>query len=298
MPVKNSTIRRLCITLNNYTEDEVILFKRRFTELGKYGIIGREHNVGNEPGGIAEGTPHLQAYINLSKPTKFNTLRLAFPRAHIEQANGSEDENIAYCSKEDEQPWTFGVPGGQGRRTDLEDAANIIRDGGSMRDVAIAQPSAFIRYHRGLRAYQEMVLPATPRDFKTRVSVLCGPTRTGKSTAAAVLANIGGNGIYYKMRGEWWDGYSQQDSVIIDDFYGWLKWDELLKICDRYPYRVPIKGGFEVFNSKHIVITSNITIDQWYKFINYHPEPLYARLNKYMWCEADTWYNVQVRINF
>lgn len=43
--------------------------------------------------------------------------------------------------------------------------------------------------------------------------------------------------IYYKPRGELWDGYHQQPSVIIDDFYGWLKYDELLKISDRYLLR-------------------------------------------------------------
>ena len=56
----------------------------------------------------------------------------------------------------------------------------------------------------------------------------------------------------------------------MDDFYGWVKYDEMLKICDRYPYRVPIKGGFRQFTSECIIITSNSEPDQWYKFDAYN----------------------------
>ena len=54
--------------------------------------------------------------------------------------------------------------------------------------------------------------------------------------------------VYYETRGDWWDGMtSSTKSVIIDNFYGWLKYDELLKITDRYPYKVLFKGGFNNF---------------------------------------------------
>ena len=53
---------------------------------------------------------------------------------------------------------------------------------------------------------------------------------------------------------------------MIDDFYGWIKYDELLKICDRYPYKVQVKGGFEEFKAKYIWITSNCDTDQLYHF--------------------------------
>ena len=69
-------------------------------------------------------------------------------------------------------------------------------------------------------------------------------------------AKATGGRIYYKPRGDWWDGYKQHECVIIDDFYGWIKYDDLLKICDRYPYQVPVKGSFEQFTSKYIWITS------------------------------------------
>lgn len=107
-----------------------------------------------------------------------------------------------------------------------------------------------------------------------KVIVYIGETGAGKSRTAAEVASDGTT--YYKPRGEWWDGYQQQNTVIIDDFYGWIKYDEILKICDRYPYQVPIKGGYEQFTSKRIIITSNEPIENWYKGDWYKEEQLKA----------------------
>jgi len=98
---------------------------------------------------------------------------------------------------------------------------------------------------------------------------------------------MAGDDVYYKTRGDWWDGYKQHKAVIIDDFYGWLKYDELLKITDRYPYQVPIKGGFENFTSEHIYITSNIDVDRWYKFKEYDSAALKRRMTQYFYCSMD-----------
>ena len=53
--------------------------------------------------------------------------------------------------------------------------------------------------------------------------------------------------------------------VIIDEFYGWLPFDLLLRVCDRYPLLVETKGGQTQFVAKVIVITSNSLPSNWYK---------------------------------
>lgn len=70
---------------------------------------------------------------------------------------------------------------------------------------------------------------------------------------------------YWKQRSIWWDNYDGQENVVIDDFYGWLPYDNLLRICDRYPLLCEIKGGQVNFLAKRICITSNNTPAQWYK---------------------------------
>lgn len=146
-----------------------------------------------------------------------------------------------------------------------------------MRDIAEHCPIAFIKYHKGIQHYIRTISPITPRNFKTNVYFYWGPPGTGKSRRAAEEAAETGLDTYYKPRGDWWDGYCGQGNVIMDDFYGWIKYDDLLKICDRYPYSVPIKGGYEIFITKNIWITSNVPIDLLYKFPGYDPAAIIRR---------------------
>lgn len=205
-------------------------------------------------------------------------------RAHIEKAKGSDLENENYCSKSGEV-WIHGQPCSQGTRTDLEKVVHLIEGGErNIQKLAVQCPIAYIKYYKGIGAFLRMRAPAMPRSFKTECYYLWGPPGSGKSRTANEEAMSRGT-VYYKPRGEWWDGYEQQDSVIIDDFYGWIKYDEMLKICDRYPYQVPVKFGFEIFNSKYIYITSNVSIEECYRFIAYDPAALKRRMTKIVYME-------------
>jgi len=57
--------------------------------------------------------------------------------------------------------------------------------------------------------------------------------------------------------GEWWEGYDAHEEVIIDDMRkDFLKFHHLLKLFDRYPYRVQFKGGSRQFLAKTIIVTT------------------------------------------
>ena len=94
-----------------------------------------------------------------------------------------------------------------------------------------------------------------------KVIVLYGPTGTGKSKW--VLDNY--NKAYWKQKSIWWDNYNQQEAVVLDEYYGWLPYDFLLRLCDRYPLLCEIKGGQLQFTSKTIIFTTNLRPDKWYK---------------------------------
>jgi hypothetical protein len=325
----NKTYRRVCFTLHDYTIFDCAKLENLFHNgTVKYIVYGRE---------VCPTTakPHLQGFANFVKPTKFNTIKLALgSTAHVEAARGDDASNRSYCIK-DGASVELGTPSTQGKRNDLELAAKQLAEHGSLKRVAEEHPASFIRYHRGFRAYLTLVRPVVDRCEKTALRVYVGYPGVGKSRAAAEGARefckelynhdqLGGGGgpdaggsgersgseeaaqsdsfgslVYYKPRGEWWDGYQQQPVVIIDDFYGWMKYDELLKISDRYPYRVPVKGAFETFNSKLIYITSNALIVDWYKFPNFDPTALYRRCTEYCFIEKDgTHKPVDVVINF
>jgi hypothetical protein len=61
------------------------------------------------------------------------------------------------------------------------------------------------------------------------------------------------------------DGYDGQEDVVVDEFYGWIPYDLLCRMCDRYPLLVDTKGGAVQFCPKRIWITSNKKPEDWYK---------------------------------
>lgn len=268
-----STVRRFCFTWNNYTSEDYERACEFIKSNCKYGIIGKEIAP-------STGTAHLQGFCNLQKPMRFNTIKKRLNNGiHIEKANGSDEDNQKYCSKTGEF-FETGVPQSQGKRNDLAAVVDSISSGANITSVAEHFPCAFIKYHRGIKEYIKTIRPVPVRDFKTEVFYYYGEPGTGKSrTALEEAKNRGMDSIYYKPRGLWWDGYQQQECVIIDDFYGWIKYDEMLKIMDRYPYKVQIKGGFEEFTSKYIWITSNVDTDLLYKFEGYNTAAFERRLS-------------------
>nr|CDS32196.2 replication association protein [Hymenolepis microstoma] len=218
--------------------------------------------------------------INLKKSIRYNTIKNLFctNRVHLELARGSDLDNQKYCSKENNF-FEFGQPAARKpEKRKLEDAIDSIRQSKDMRTIANEFDEIYVRHWRGLEKLQSMINPPPERDYKTQVFYYHGPPGTGKSKTAYDEAKATGEAIYYKPRGKWWDGYEQQPNIIIDDFYGWIPYDDL-KILDRYPYRVPIKGGYQIFNSKRIWITSNIAPEKQYKHSHFIPQALIRRID-------------------
>lgn len=216
--------------------------------------------------GEQEQTPHLQGYLELTSRKTRRQLKiiLNIDRIHLELRKGSQQQAIDYCKKEDgrlEGPWEFGVrSAGAGQRTDLSTIQQRIRDD-NWSDIRVADEffAQWCHYQHAFRRYRSMC--HSQRNYKTEVTVIVGPPGTGKSRYA--LDNY--PSAYWKQRSQWWCNYDGEENVVMDDFYGWLPYDVLLRICDRYPLMVETKGGQVSFLAKKIVITSNNTPAQWYK---------------------------------
>lgn len=271
--------RGFCFTWNN---PDGVPTLATFGGHARYLIYGHEVGEG--------GTPHLQGFVYFRQQVAFSTVLRMLPEAHFEIARGSVDDNVAYCSKdgiweeEGERPV-------QGKRSDLLEVAQAVRDGRSIKAIAEDYSSAYIRYNRGILALKRVLSP--PRNWQMEIIVIVGPTRTGKSLAAS---SLGGrhiengveveNGVYWKPPGEWWDDYDGEHTVVWDEFSGAsCAFRTLLRILDAYPLLVPIKGGFAQFRSRRVVFTSNIDPSEWYNYAELgHPEwesnPLNARFRE------------------
>lgn len=172
----------------------------------------------------AEGTLHFQGYVRYAKRLRLSTAKgFLHPTAHLELARGTEQANKEYCTKEDTRvdgPWEFGVYDatigpGQGHRTDLSLATDALVAGTSMREICLAHPETFVRYHQGLYSMKDLVSPPAPVERDVHSFYLWGPTAVGKSHRAmhqypdAYLVETGRDP---------WGQYQDQETIVMDEW--------------------------------------------------------------------------------
>jgi len=247
MSIDSTRARNWCFTLNNYTAEEYAVIEAQKMR-ASYLVIGKE--VG------AEGTPHLQGYIEYPNAVRGSAQRkLLDGRLHWEVRRGTAAQAADYC-KEDGDFQEFGTLSQQGKRTDLEEIGAAIITGSSIHEVAMTYPGSYIRYSKGITALKEAMIDWKPRDpdHPPKIVWRWGLAGVGKTRGAYEAHKT----VYLKTTPKWWDGYEMQEAIIIDDFEP-KDWDyrELLRFLDRWPYRGEIKGtkGGAEINSPFIYIT-------------------------------------------
>lgn len=273
MPAKQS--KHWCFTLNNFTSDEYDKLVATGTELQDidYLVFGKEK-------GDTEETPHLQGYIVFSTKKTFNYAKGSISsRAHLEAKKGTPKQAADYCKKDGDFKEFGNLPKTQGRRTDLEHCAELIRSGASIREIADAQPSAIIRYGNGIARLRQHYRPE--RKAPPEIWVLHGRTGTGKTRRVWEFADV--EQLWVHPGEKWFDGYDGHRAVLFDDFDGgWFKLTYLLKLIDRYIFQVPIKGGHTWWAPKVIYFTSNLHPRDWYTQAHQeHKNALLRRLREF-----------------
>lgn len=236
--------RNICFTLNNYTEIELENLHNNSNEF-KYIIFGIEKGE--------LGTPHLQGYAEAYNPTTFKKWKtLIGERCHIEPRLGTSVEASAYCKK-DGTYFEYGVISQQGQRNDLETVSKLICNKAKLSDVANQYPLIYIKYHKGLESLSLHQFVDRDPQQPPIVSWLWGGAGVGKTSQIFKKYNI--EDIYVKDGTMWWNNYTQQKVILIDDFDGKWPYRDLLRLLDRYPYQGQYKGGYVKINSPFIYIT-------------------------------------------
>lgn len=244
-------------------------FERRLRALPEF--RGLVHQLEECPD---TGRVHLQGYLELKKPKRLSGLKKIRADVHWEPARGSREDCVRYCTKEVSR-YAQGVcdeilreKSTQGRRSDLLDLSLAITRGEMSRDeVFTNRPDIICKYSKGLaelfnwRARRDRM-----GDRQLAVTVLWGDAGVGKTRYAYnstepedvfILCKSNSNNL-------WWDNYEGQGTLVIDDFYGWVEHSVLLRILDRYPFRLEIKGSTTWAAWRHVYITSNRHPGTWY----------------------------------
>jgi len=275
------------VVISNWTPDDLTFIEEAVkAEILTYMIVGEEKCP-------TTGTPHLQGYAMCKNKHSIKSLKKNLDdlgvhshwqctqpfntnhQAMIDYCKGLVDKKQPDSNKDNWKPQEyheFGVaPKGQGTRTDLAAAIDVINSGGTLYDVALQCPQQFIQYNGGLAKWQAMLQPQ--RNWPMTVYWLWGKTGTGKSR----WAHENTEAPYYKdPNTKWWCGYAGQKEVIIDDYRPSkeMPFNYMLALLDRYPMQVQSKHGNHQFISKKIFITCPKDIESTLKDMEWVGEEL------------------------
>lgn len=253
--------RHWCFTLNNPSEDEVLVPQSWEADSYRYLVYQLEEGENK--------TKHLQGYVSLPKAIRFGSFKKWFPgeRAHIEVAKGSAKQNQKYCTKQEgrlDGPWEFGVLPESGKRSDLLAVKEMLDNGCTFAEISQEKFPCFIRYHRSFKEY--LLVNAPQHNDAKEIHVFWGPSGSGKSrTCWERWPNA-----YWKTQNsgemQFFDGYINQSTLVIDEFFGWIKWGIILRITDRYPCNLDTKHGTVPASPSTVVFTSNHHPSTWYNW--------------------------------
>ena len=209
------------------------------------------------------GRPHHQAYVYFHNPRStsgktLNKIGDMFGETHcrVDFMRGSFKENEAYCSKES-QLIKIGDEPKMGFRGDLEETKDCIMRGDMTLDrIACEDPHMYHQYGRTLAKVEEIALRHRYRTWMTRGTYIHGPSGSGKSHMA--FEGYDPSTHYVKcLEDEWWDGYTGQPVVIINEFRGQIRLSELFDLVDKWPKTVKQRCKAPVpFLARKLIITS------------------------------------------
>lgn len=209
---------------------------------------------------------HWQGYAEMKKPMRMKTAQqeLGIMGAHMETRKGNAWDAFQYCIKEESAvEEVIHIHGtqpskehkGQGHRSDLETIAKEAIAGTKLTELDEKYPGIMLKFDRNVERMRQRHIK--PRRHKTKVTCIFGESGIGKSFYVEKIETEMKAEAYWHPGERWFDGYQQEELVIMNDI-GLGKFDRefLLNLFDRYPMMVPIKGGYAQFTSKQIVITT------------------------------------------
>lgn len=244
--------RAFCFTINNYDEKDTEILKDIVDNV-RYIVYGFE--VGEQ------GTPHIQGYVCFKTLKGVKQVSRMLPRAHIEIAKGNSEQNRTYCTKDGEYIEHGDMPLTPKKRGDNEKerwtAAKEAALNGNLEDVP---DDIYIRYYRTLKEIRKDHI-VTPEDSDDVTGLWYhGVAGVGKSRKARTEFPD----AYKKMCNKWWDGYQEEEYVIIDDVDPNHKvLGHHFKIwADRYAFLAETKGGALMIRPKKIIITSQYSPEE------------------------------------
>jgi len=242
--------RKYVFTLNNWTESDTLYLAGLPT---RYLCYGKEHAP-------TTNTPHLQGFVYWNHPRTLRASVKLLRGCHVESARGSFTQCIDYCSKGGdffEQGSRPSDPSDNGDRevTRWNTALEAARSG-ALDEI---DPQILISHYGSLTriATDSIVIPVS---LPTTTGYwIIGQSGSGKSRGIREMFPE----LYPKPLNKWWDGYRNQETVLVDDVDNshsqWI--GGFLKIWgDHYGFIAEAKGKSVPIRPTRVIVTSQYSI--------------------------------------
>lgn len=243
----------------------------------------------------AQGRKHIHMVVTFNKVKRLKAVASIYGKCHVEQMRGNKEQAEKYILKEGEAFEEKGeqvlyvsgdfsyIENNQGKRTDLEEIEQLIKDGFA--------PKEIMRIRFSYRKYEKMIKDAyydkrsmeTPKYRKVNVVWHFGETGTGKSYGVIQDTPEEHLYIYNDYDNGGMDGYNGEPVLLMDEFRGDIKYRILLNMLDGYKMQVHSRYAniMMLWNTVHI--TSPYAPDEVYKGIKETDtdsiKQLYRRIN-------------------
>lgn len=203
---------------------------------------------------------HIQGWIQFNSKRRLGGVKkiIGSKKTHLEACLGTEAQNDKYCTKDGNYE-SIGQYIKQGQRMDLQEIHERIKEGAKREEILEADPISYCKYRRGILDMCELAAKKRAKESRDlEVIYIHGDTGSGKSKYGYENSEFMING--FDM--QWWDGYEGEKAICIDDYDSDVPITKLLKLLDRYPMRLPVKGGFTYAEWTKVIITSNIPLEE------------------------------------
>lgn len=221
---------------------------------------------------------HWQGYVEYTSKKRRHQVQqdIGDEKAHCELRRGTAQQAIDYCRKQESSIANTQEEHGN-HSEPLVNQWDAIKqacaNGAKWGDLVEEFTSVIAKNASGIRLIKQHYDARRNLTFvPVTVTAICGSTGVGKSRYAIDRANRDYPGstfikTYTKGAPSWWDGYTDQQCLIIDDFEGDASINEFLQLLGGYGHNQmwPVKGGFITISIKEVFITSNSHPSEWYK---------------------------------
>lgn len=239
------------------------------------------------------GTLHFQGFIGFANPKRMNEVKKVLNCDHV-HLEPMKAKKVDYAMKEDtrqEGPWQYGTPTFAGKRSDIAAFVDSIKAKATDVDLIDKHPDQWIKYQKTIEVTRAAL--SARRTEPPTVILFSGQPGDGKTRAAIEYATKRGLSFYIRTPHKtWFQGYQGQDVCILDEVDKYedtgLPFGLFLRLIDRYPVDVEVKGGSWPLTSKVMILTAVNPPEAWYRKSDIR-EQIERRVTRWFDCQNGEW---------